>query len=325
VQGVTLDVDGSETARNYGAADVSGWGHDRRTATIHGVARHRHTDDVAWMFDLIGGVLLSRGTSSARGLILGAPEEATIEQALDEALLLAVSSVIDPDHDREFAVSALREHLRGPDARSAKAGNLSDEVRQQFAKRLEPVWFVDDGSHASGMGLGCSLDEFVDSLLVRFVDALGLRASAVGPLSGAVALLQTQRNASRNGALLLSGVGDQALRIAAWISVWSDPPEVRVMNPTDSPIFNVRPTPALIAYDERGEISAMVGRSALHLVRQIDPLSGYVWPMSHCSRWSSQPSIASELHLNFRDASGRGWLRAHDRIVEAADPWGDAS
>ncbi len=62
------------------------------------------------------------------------------------------------------------------------------------------------------------------------------------------------------------------MSIVGWISLWTDPPQVRVENPTDAPIFNVRPTPTLLWYDERGEVGEMVGHSPLPLVRQIEQI-----------------------------------------------------
>lgn len=93
------------------------------------------------------------------------------------------------------------------------------------------------------------------------------------------------------------------------------------MNDSDAPIFDVRPTPALIGYGEAGEIDAQVGHTPLGLVRQIDPHSGWAWPMTHCPGWGGVPYVKGQLHVNFRDAAGQGWLFAHDRLVPARDPW----
>ena len=108
--------------------------------------------------------------------------------------------------------------------------------------------------------------------------------------------------------------------INAWVSLAQDPPIVIAVNGSDAPIFDVCPTPTLVAFDELGEQSAMVGHGPLQTARQIDPHGAWAWPLEHCRGWGGEAAVGSQLHVTFTDNGGQGWLLAHDLLSRIADP-----
>ena len=108
----------------------------------------------------------------------------------------------------------------------------------------------------------------------------------------------------------------QARQVVGWISLSVDPPQLRVENRSDAPIFDVLPTPLLWAQDQNGVDAAMVGGAPFwnSTVGQIDPGNAYVWPLVEATGWGRDPLVKSQLHLEFTDAAGRRWLHAHDHL-----------
>jgi hypothetical protein len=106
--------------------------------------------------------------------------------------------------------------------------------------------------------------------------------------------------------------------VRAWISVATSPPEIVVYNDGASPIFEVIPTPAVIARDLDGQRRAMIGAGPLTNDRapQIAPDEGWCWPLEHMRSWSASPLVFSQLHVEFTDNAGRKWRLAHDRLMQ---------
>ena len=180
------------------------------------------------------------------------------------------------------------------------------------------------------LGLSCSQEALTRTILSELISSIGLFCRPDGRAAALFAILQTQQleralaGAATDAPSILarSGVGEQAARVNAWISLASEPPHVIVVNNSDAPIFDVRPTPALWAFGPRGEPSATVGHAPLGIARQVDPDSAYVWPLNHCSGWGGSGAVRGQLHVHFKDAAERGWLLAHDHLSLSHDPWG---
>ncbi len=103
----------------------------------------------------------------------------------------------------------------------------------------------------------------------------------------------------------------------AWVTVETSPPTIEVYNEGDSPIFEVVPTPTLIAQDLEGRIVAMLGATAPTSSRaaQISPGRGYGWRLDHMAG-STRPLASSQLHVDSVDNAGRNWRLAHDRLTQ---------
>lgn len=183
-----------------------------------------------------------------------------------------------------------------------------------FAASLEPLKEVGVGLRELGV------EDSAEAAAALFVDLLtenlflwGMKSDL---LRDVALLLQVERLRE-----LLPPTPDDVPSppvVRAWITVETIPPEIYVYNDGSSPIFEVVPTPTLIALDLDGQTLAMVGAGPLTGSRamQISPDQGYRWPLEHMGSWGGQPLVRSQLHLEFEDNAGRRWRLAHDRLTE---------
>ena len=287
---------------------------------------------VSWLVELVA----EDGATSVAGRVgshvVGDAEERAIEKALRNACQVVAQDVADSEN-AERATDILLEHVTGAAPHQLRAGSPLVDLEDAMSEAVACLWTesVPDGSesHAQAIGLTCSAEELVQRLVEELVRSLGVMSPATSSLGALVALLGTERNRRdiaelRDPAvtsLARAGSDIQATRVNAWVAVNDDMPVVYVMNDSDAPIFEVRPTPALIGYDENGDIAAEVGHSPLKRVHQVDPHGGWAWPMTHCRGWGGVPYVRGQVHVHFSDASGQPWLLGHDRLVPEADPW----
>jgi hypothetical protein len=287
---------------------------------------------IAWLLGLLGDEAATSAAGRVTDLVAGDAAERAVERALRNACQVVAQDVADSaDVDRVAAV--LFEHLAGAAPMRLAARSALADLEAAVSNAVGGLWTevapgTSDVTHAEAIGLASTHDELVRRLVDELIASLGVVSAAASPIGALVALLGTERNrreiaALRGTATNLARAGAelQATWINAWVAVNEDVPVVYVMNDSDAPIFDARPTPALIGYGDEGEIAAQVGHSPLDVVRQIDPHSGWAWPMNHCPGWGGVPYVRGQVHLNSRDASDQSWLLAHDRLVPQRDPW----
>ena len=286
------------------------------------------------LLGLLGDEVATSTAGRAWSAVVGSPEERAIEEALRNACAV-VACDIATSGDIDSATAVLLEHVVGATPPALSASSPLSELESALSSAVQVLWVHDvegEGvTHAESLGFSCTAEELVRRLTVALVNSLGLECDAASPLGALVVALGSERNrrdiadlrSSGSTSLSRSGSEEQATRVNAWISVNEDVPVVYVINGSDGPIFDVQPTPALIGYGPDGEILAMVGHSPSGLVRQIDPGSGWGWPMAHCRGWGGVASVKGQVHVRFTDASGQSWVLGHDRLVP--DPPASAS
>ncbi|MGK5112787.1 hypothetical protein [Geodermatophilus sp. CPCC 205506] len=187
------------------------------------------------------------------------------------------------------------------------------DLIEAFRAALEPLDDRDVGFHA--MDLHTSASE----VAVKFVNALTENLFTWGEESSLlrdVGLL-LQIDGVRRALPSIAASEPPPPVVRAWITVATHPPEILVFNEGVSPIFEVTPTPTLIARDLDGQRRAMIGAGALTSARaaQIAPEEGYCWPLPHMESWSASPLVFSHLQLDFSDNAGRNWRLAHDQLT----------
>lgn len=205
----------------------------------------------------------------------------------------------------------------------------TDEVSLQGAETLGGFrsWLIEAFSAALapldevGVGLrALGIEVTTEEVAHMFVDALTENLFTWGKksdrLRDVALLLHIEKIAEQMPAAQAGAPPPPVVR--AWITVETSPPELYVYNDGPSPIFDVIPTPTLIALDLSGERQAMVGAGPLtgNAATQISPEQGFCWPLEHMSSWGGHPLVLSDLHLKFRDNAGRSWRLAHDRLTE---------
>lgn len=286
---------------------------------------------VAWLAALLGEEALVRTAGRASATILGADDERALDRALVDAIAAVVNDTVAPE-GRQFAGDALRECVSMVVLQGTPAGSALSELREGIRRSCSALGERSGEAEASQLeqiGFQASTDELSSRLTDEVVTALGQRLPASSHLVGLVALLHGQRlrelieqQTTPSGDVIeLRAVGDQARQVIGWLGVGDDPPRVRIENRSSIPIFDVTPVPALISYDSAGNVDAMLGHSPLQTNRQIDPGSGYVWVLEHCRGWGQCPVVRGQLHFYFKDAAGRSWLNAHDRLSQKENPW----
>lgn len=291
---------------------------------------------VAWLLGLLGEEGIASAGGRAWQHVVGDAEERAIEKALRNACQVVAQQVVGPSN-AERATAILVEHVTGAVPSRLRAGSALADLETGISEAVAGLWTetVLDGpeTHAEAIGLMCTADELVRLVVDELLSSLGVVCAAASPVGALIALLGTERNRrdiaelrqSAPTMLVRAGSEVQATRVNAWVSVNDDVPVVWVMNDSDAPIFDVRPTPALIGYEENGDIAAQVGHSPLQPVRQVDPHGGWAWPMTHCPGWGGVLYVRGQVHVHFSDASGQPWLLSHDRLVPEGDPWAGTS
>lgn len=287
---------------------------------------------VAWLLGLLAQEATTSAAERAWEHVVGDDEERAIERALRNACQVVAHQVVDSENaDRTTAI--LLEHVAGAAPGRLRAGSALADLEAAMSEAVAGLWTEnvpdEQETHAQAIGLTCTADELVRVLVDELVRSLGVMCPAASPVGALISLLGTERNRRdvaelrRSAATMLARAGSevQATRVNAWVAVNDDVPVVYVMNDSDAPIFDIRPTPALIGYEENGDIAAQVGHSPLQRVRQVDPHGGWAWPMNHCPGWGGVPYVRGQVHVHFSDASGQRWLLSHDRLVPELDPW----
>lgn len=287
---------------------------------------------LAWLLGLARDQATTSGIAVLAQGIFGSKEEAALRSALDNAVQVTAVRLVEDSSQQDFLRSSLTE-LVGSDIEPPEltAGAALDGLESALTSKLASLWQLkaDEGTtHASALGIAEAPDEVVDTLVSEFIRSLGLQCTPTSPLASLVALLQVQQNERdihridgelRPGVIARQAAGLQATQINAWISLAEDPPKFFVVNASDAPIFDVCPTPALVAYGYDGQITAMVGHSPLSVARQIDPDVAWCWPLDHCKGWGGGASVRGQVDVYFDDAAGRAWLLAHDHLWPADD------
>lgn len=285
-----------------------------------------------WLLGLLGEEAAASGARRGGRFLVGDQLERALERSVQNACQVVAQEATTPG-DSKHVAAVLIERVGGVTPVRLPAGTALEDIEAAISEAVGVLWTetVDEDravSHADEIGLTCTHETLVRRLVDELITSLGLAADAISPIGTLVALLGTARNRrdieelrhTDPTLLIRAGSELQATRVNAWISVNEEVPIVYVMNDSDAPVTDVRPTPALIGYDERGEITAQVGHSPLGVVRQIDPHSGWAWRMDHCP-WGGAPYIKGQVHVHFQDAAGRDWLLAQGRLVLAQDPW----
>lgn len=265
----------------------------------------------------------------AKVWVRGSPTERAITKAVRNACaVVAVHRSADP----EAATTALFEHLATGAPGDLRAGSAWSDLTLAVRNSLAVLWDETDhegGTHAAAIGISCNLDELTGHMATEIVGSLGLQAEASSAESTLYCAIQIERNrldldsliaAARTPMSARTPAGRQAQGVSAWVSVHSEVPTVYVMNDSDLPILNVVPTTALIAFGPDGSIVAQLGHSRLGLVRQIDPRSGWAWPMNHARSWANESAVQGQVNLSFSDATGRAWTLAHDHLIQLETP-----
>jgi len=290
---------------------------------------------LGWLLGLLGDEGARSVGVRAWEQLVGNPAERAIEGAIRNACRVVTQEVV-AYRDPVEAATILVELVGGATPGRLRASSALADLEEALGSALEGLWTEavpgQPITHAESVGLACTADELVRLLVDAIVSSLGVESDISSPVASLIALFGTQRNQrdieelqrATGQHLRRAGSEVQATRTNAWISVNEDIPVVYVLNNSDSPIFDVRPTPALVGYLEDGSIGAQVGHSPLGVVRQIDPHSGWAWPMSHCPGWGGVPYVRGDVHVHFRDAAGESWLLAHSHLSPQADPWGPA-
>jgi hypothetical protein len=287
---------------------------------------------VGWLLGLARDEATTAAVAGLAEGIIGSTEERALRSALENAARVTARQLVEDRQQQEFLGKSLAELLLSDtDVFDLRVGQALEDLESVFAARLAALWqySTEEGStHAEEIGLAQPPGQVVSMLVSEFIQSLGLECAPPSPLVGLIALLQGQQNRrdiDRFQEALLPGLiarnrpGFQASQINAWISLAEDPPTVFVVNLSDAPIFDVRPTPALIGYGEDGHVTAQVGHAPLSITRQVDPGGAWAWPLDHCQNWGGEASVRGQLHVEFEDAAGRRWRLAHDHLSPAGD------
>lgn len=283
----------------------------------------------AWLLQFMGEHVANGVSRRAGSCVFGSAMESALHKALVNAAFVAAETAADEDQ-RASTAEALSELITRAAPSRLAAGTALDDLKQAVRASLQSLWTTTSEvgtSHAAELGIALGIDELTALIVDEIIASIGLETDATSDLATLVALLQTQQNQRHVSELLTaspiarSTYGGQATRVNAWVAVADNIPVVNVMNNSDAPIYDVRPSPTLIGYAVNGEVAATVGHSPLQLVRQIDPQSGFAWPMQHCPGWGGHDYVAGHVHLHFVDAAGVSWLLAHDRLLPEEDTW----
>jgi hypothetical protein len=108
---------------------------------------------------------------------------------------------------------------------------------------------------------------------------------------------------------------EQAVGVRSWLELYRDIPRVVIVNASEAEIRNVMPTVSLVATDEVGKPSAMVGGGPLGRVAEISPGGAFVGDLQHLANWARSTQVESSLHLEFDDARGQRWQLAHGAAI----------
>lgn len=108
---------------------------------------------------------------------------------------------------------------------------------------------------------------------------------------------------------------DQAVRVRSWLELYRDVPRLVIVNASEAEIRNVVPTVSLLAVDDDGEQSALVGGGPIGRVAEISPGGAFVGELRHMRSWSRSSQVESTLHLEFDDARGQRWQLAHGAVI----------
>lgn len=268
-----------------------------------------------------------------RALALGSVEQRGAEAAIAKAVWASATQALrvkeTPSEDEiEFLSSTLLECIGDDALRTLRPAGATSRsylgalLRERLAPLDQPTSSGESQLKVIGVPLGA--DEIAAVLVNELTENLTLWAGDKAHVLRDLGLeLQSDRIAEavfeEGRPVEVSGSpAEQARSIRAWISVETDPPQIEVLNRSHAPIYDVLPTPTLLAVDARGEVTAMVGGSPLwnSQARQISPGFGYVWPLPHMASWGGSPLVKSQLHLRFTDERGRRWLLGHDALSQ---------
>lgn len=167
----------------------------------------------------------------------------------------------------------------------------------------------------AGLGVDSSARELADRFVAAFVNNL-FHWGTSSPLIRSVAL-QLQLDALFENLDATTRLNRNAPYVRAWVTLETIPPQLEVYNDGELPIYDVVPSPTLIAYDSAGKAGAMIGggRYDRNAARQISPGYGHCWPLPHAVGWSRDGRITSQVHVDFSDSAGNRWRYAHDNLT----------
>lgn len=182
-----------------------------------------------------------------------------------------------------------------------------------FRQALHPL--DDEGVGFREIGIDTTADEVAVAFVDALTESLHLWGAKSERLRSAAELLHIEKLRELQPPAQAGGPSPPLVR--AWITVETTPPELYVFNDGPSPIYNVVPTPLLVASDWSGEDRAMIGGGAFYnsAAAQISPEYGHRWPLDHMNSWGGQPRVRSLLRVDLTDNAGSRWRLERDQLT----------